>query len=221
MDGRVKMYRSNYNPTSDAVWLAALPSVIPNTVLDVGVGTGGILMCLHHHFPNARYSGVDNSQEMLDVCRENAFLNRFSVSLMNEDVMTWSTPLTFDLVVSNPPYFSGTTRNKQPNVHHNVDLAHWIRRCVARVKPRGYFCVIIDAARLAEVITVMGKANFGDITVIPLFGSKPVAERVLIRGRACSGGPSIIHIGFPMNYDPILRDGLTIKKILSNINPQC
>ena len=42
MGGRIKMHRSFYNPTSDAVWLAAFaPKGIKN-VLDVGIGTGGV-----------------------------------------------------------------------------------------------------------------------------------------------------------------------------------
>ncbi len=217
LNGAVKMYRSIYNPTSDAVWLAAMPPAKPDTILDVGVGSGGVSMCLHRHFPNAKITGIDISDELLDVCRQNAQLNRFQIEAINEDILKWSTPRTFDLVVSNPPYFKGTPSKKKPKkTHHDIDLACWIRRCIARVRPGGYFCTIVDAARLGDVLTVMGK-TFGAITLIPLFGKKAIAERVLISGRACSGGPSVIHVGFPMNYDPILRDGLTIRNILSNI----
>lgn len=216
LDGAVKMYRSSYNPTSDAVWLAALPTAKPESILDVGVGSGGVSMCLHRHFPNTPIVGIDISDELLEVCARNAQLNRFSMELINQDILTWSTPRTFDLVVTNPPYFKGTAKKKNPNAHHNADLQHWVRRCVARVRPSGYFCTIVDAARLGDVLAVMGK-TFGTITLIPLFGKKPIAERVLISGRACSHGPSIIHIGFPMDYAPILRDGLTVKNILSKI----
>ena len=42
MGGRVRFYRGRYNPTADAVWLAAFGAGRPvKTVLDVGVGTGG------------------------------------------------------------------------------------------------------------------------------------------------------------------------------------
>ena len=216
MGGKVKMNRSNYNPTSDAVWLAALPCTEPKNILDVGIGSGGVSLCLQHHFPDAHITGIDISQEMLDICANNAKLNNYEFELINQDILTWSTPRTFDLVVSNPPYFFGTPSKKHPNAHHNTDLTQWIRRCVARVRPMGYFCTIVDAARLGDVLYVIGK-NCGSITIIPLFGSKQIAERVLIRGRVCDHGGSIIHIGHPMNYEPILRDGLTIQKILSNI----
>jgi len=218
MGGKVKMYRSEYNPTSDAVWLAAMPDKAPTTILDVGIGTGAVALCLHHHFPNATITGIDISENMLTTCAQNAELNACQLELIQQDIIRWSTPRTFDLVVSNPPYFTGTPKKTNPNAHHNIDLSHWIRRCIARVRPQGYFCTIVDAACTGNVLGTMAK-NCGDITIIPLFGAKKTAERVLIRGRLCSGGPSVIHIGYPMNYEPILRDGLTIRNILSNIEP--
>lgn len=221
MGGKVKMYRgTGYQPTSDAVWLAALPHKTPGTVLDVGIGTGAVALCLHHHFPEAKITGIDISQDMLDTCARNAELNNCDLELIQQDILDWSTPRTFDLVISNPPYFKGTPKKKNSNAHHNVNLTKWTRRSVARVRPKGYFCTIVDATCAGEVLGVVGK-YCREIGIIPLYGSKPVAERVLIRGRACAGGPCTIHLGYPMNYEPILRDGLTIRKILSSIKSQC
>ncbi|MBP9999646.1 MAG: methyltransferase domain-containing protein [Proteobacteria bacterium] len=216
LNGAIKMRQSCYNPTSDAVWLAAFPYTEPNTILDVGIGSGGVSLCLQHHFPNAKITGIDSSPTMLQACSDNSQLNGFHFDLINADILTWSTDKTFDLVVTNPPYFIGTPSPKHPDAHHNTDLTRWIRRSLARVKPRGYICVIVDAARMAEVIHVITK-SCGHITILPLFGTKQVAERVLIRGRLGTNGGSTIHLGYPMNYDPILRDGLTIENILSNI----
>ncbi len=216
MGGKVKMYRSDYNPTSDAVWLAALPDSSPKTVLDVGIGTGGVSLCLQNHFPNARITGIDISPEMLNVCARNAELNGCEFELVTQDILKWSTPKTYDLVISNPPYFFGTPSSEHPKAHHNTDLTHWIRRCIARVRPMGYFCTIVDAGRLGDVIGVMTR-TFGHITIIPLFGSKNTAERVLIRGRAGTHGGTTVYSGLSMNNEAILRDGLTIQNVLSKI----
>ncbi len=54
MGGRVRMRRGFYNPTSDAVWLAAMAADTPaKTVLDVGIGTGGAALCLAANRPDA------------------------------------------------------------------------------------------------------------------------------------------------------------------------
>ncbi|MBR6751845.1 MAG: methyltransferase [Alphaproteobacteria bacterium] len=216
LNGAIKLRQSCYNPTSDAVWLAALPCAEPETILDVGIGSGGVSLCLQHHFPNAKITGIELSPAMLHACSDNARLNNFNFELINDDIFSWSTDKTYDLVVTNPPFFIGTPSRNNADAHHNADLTRWIRRSVARVKPRGYICVVIDAARMAEVVRIVAK-SCGHVTIIPLFGTKQVAERVLIRGRLGTNGNSVIHLGYPMNYDPILRDGLTIEKILSNI----
>lgn len=212
--GRVKMRRGHYNPTSDAVWLAAFAPRGVKSALDVGVGTGGVSLCLLAHSPDTHITGIDTSDKMLSACRENAELNGANVELINADINTWRTTRTFDLVITNPPYFNGTPAKH--NAHHNVDLGTWVARCIARVRPMGTFCIITDATTIACVIAEMSK-KLGDITILPLFGARNVAERVLISGRLGSRGISVMNRGLPMNYDPVLRDGLTITDVLSKL----
>ena len=215
MGGRVKMRRGFYNPTSDAVWLAAFAPGEAKNVLDVGIGTGGVSLCLRAHNPNIQITGIDISEQMLQACRENIELNGADIELINTDIYTWRTNQTFDLVITNPPYFNGTPA--QHNAHHNADLGTWIARCIARVRPMGIFCIITDAPTIARVIAEMSK-KLGDITILPLFGARDVAERVLISGRLGSRGGTVVHKGLPMNYEPVLRDGLTIADTLSKLS---
>lgn len=211
MGGKVKFRRGLYNPTSDAVWLAAFAKTGDRTVLDVGIGTGGVALCLMAHHPDITITGLDIAEPMLAECAENAKLNNRTIELINTDILTWRTGRTFDLVVSNPPYFKGTPAKH--GAHHNIDLVDWTEKCVRRVKPRGTFCTIIDASAMGDVIAAMTK-NCGDITLFPLFGAKKTAERVLISGRVGTRGPGRLYSGLSMNYDPILRDGLTIDAAL-------
>lgn len=209
------MRRGLYNPTSDAVWLAAFAPRGVKTVLDAGVGSGGVSLCLWANNPDVRISGLDVSDQMLDACRDNAELNGMDIELISADICTWRTNRTFDLVITNPPYFNGTPARH--NAHHNADLSLWVSRCIARVRPMGTFCIITDAATLGLVVAEMAK-KLGDITIIPLFGSRSMAERVLISGRLGSRGVSVIHRGYDMNFQPVLRDGLTIADTLSKLS---
>lgn len=216
MGGRVKIHRGGYNPTSDAVWLAAMAADTPaKTVLDVGIGTGGATLCLMANMPNINVTGLDTSPEMLDECAKNADLNNCNIELINADITTWRTNRTFDLVITNPPYFRGTPAKH--NAHHNADLTTWTRRCLARVRPRGTFVIITDAGTAATVISAMAE-KCGDIEIFPLFGGRRTAERVLLRGRIASRGPTILHGGISMNTDAVLRDGLTIGAALATLN---
>jgi tRNA1(Val) A37 N6-methylase TrmN6 len=218
MGGRVEMHRSFYNPTSDAVWLAAFAPTHAKTVLDVGIGTGGVSLCLLAHNSEAQITGIDNSPEMLDECRKNIVLNNRAIELIEEDIFKWKTERTFDLVITNPPYFTGTPARH--HAHHNVDLTRWVARCMCRLRSMGTFCIITDATTIAIVLPEMTK-KLADIKIFPLFGGKDTAERVLISGRLGTRGISSVHRGLSMNYEPVLRDGLTIEEALSKISQTC
>lgn len=216
MGGRVRLWRGRYNPTSDAVWLAAMAAdTRAQTVLDAGVGTGGAALCLMANNPDAVVTGLDISPEMLAECGANAELNGRAIELIKADITTWRTNRTFDLVITNPPYFKGTPAKH--NAHHNADLALWTRKCLARVKPRGTFVIVVDAAAAATIIAQMAE-KCGDIEIMPLFGAHKTAERVLLRGRLGTRGPTLIHAGLSMNTEAVLRDGLTIAAALSTLS---
>lgn len=214
MGGRVWHNPGAYNPTSDAVWLAAFGNPDAKTVLDVGTGTGAVALCYAVHNPTAKITAIDISPDMLAAARQNAELNRREIEFICDDISKWKTDRTFDLVLTNPPYFKGTPAAH--NAHHNVDIAAWTRVCVRRVRPRGHFCIITDASTTDTVIAAM-KPTCGDITIFPLFGAKNTAERVLISGRVGARGGARLHRGLSMNTDAVLRDGLTIQDSLTKL----
>ena len=215
LNGRVKMMDGIYNPTSDAVWLAAYAPKEPVNVLDVGIGTGGVSLCLLAHYPNAHITGIDNSDEMLNACQKNAELNNMKITTMNQDILKWSTPTRYDLVITNPPYFNGTPAKH--NAHHNTDILNWVKRCCARVDSNGYICIIVDALCSDTVIYMLHHKHFGDIQILPLFGGKLSAERVLIRAKQGARTGSTIYNGVSMNNESILRTGITINALLDTM----
>lgn len=88
--------------------LRAFPEDAPWRILDLGVGSGAILLALLAERPAAKGLGVDVSEEALAVARDNAaslgLANR--LALLRGD---WTAGLEsdgFDLVVSNPPYIA-------------------------------------------------------------------------------------------------------------------
>ncbi len=86
--------------------LAGVPDrSAPLRILDLGTGTGCLLLSLLHELPQATGTGVDCSEAALAVARANAadlsFADRATFSRGN---WTDGMDATFDLVVSNPPY---------------------------------------------------------------------------------------------------------------------
>jgi release factor glutamine methyltransferase len=92
-------------PDSEAIVEAALQGPAPKRVLDLGTGTGCLLLAVLSEHPGAFGVGVDLSPEAAALAARNAQSNglgRRAVFLAG----SWASSLTggFDLVLSNPPY---------------------------------------------------------------------------------------------------------------------
>jgi release factor glutamine methyltransferase len=88
------------------VVLPAFPLERTFNVLDLGVGSGAILLSILAERPRARGLGVDVSEEALAVARDNAAQLGLAArtALLRTDWTAGLGDATFDLVVSNPPY---------------------------------------------------------------------------------------------------------------------
>ena len=96
-------------PDTELVVIAALERIDPAAsarVLDLGTGSGAILLAVLAERPAARGLGVDVSEEALAVARENAANLGLAgrTALLRGDWTTGLEDASFDLVVSNPPY---------------------------------------------------------------------------------------------------------------------
>jgi release factor glutamine methyltransferase len=79
------------------------------SILDLGTGTGCLLLSLLHEYPSATGVGIDISKKALSVAHENAK----SLKLDGRATFTegdWTGPLgkdmRFDIIICNPPYIS-------------------------------------------------------------------------------------------------------------------
>lgn len=80
-------------------------------VLDIGTGSGCIALALKKAAPNWNVTGLDISEDALQVAKENAGRNNVEVHWLQADILSphcsvASSPhhLHFDIIVSNPPY---------------------------------------------------------------------------------------------------------------------
>jgi release factor glutamine methyltransferase len=147
------------------------------SVLDLGVGSGALLLAILAERPGARGLGVDVSEEALAVARENAAnlgLEGRTVLLRSD----WAAGLqdaSFDLVVSNPPYIaSAVIETLDPEVKDHeprlaldggpdgLDAYRVLAAEVLRVlKPEGLFALEIGHDQGPAVEALM-RGNGGD-----------------------------------------------------------
>lgn len=95
-----------------------LPADAPHRILDLGAGSGAIILALLKERPNASGVAIDISNEALEMVRANAHALGVTdrLEIRQND---WAKDLDeqFDLVVSNPPYIrSGDIEGLAPEV---------------------------------------------------------------------------------------------------------
>ena len=172
-------------PDTDTVVVYSLrdfPDHAAWSILDLGVGSGAILLALLAERPAAKGLGIDISEEALAVARDNAAALGLAgrVALLRSD---WSAILddgTFDLVVSNPPYIANhvietlepEVRDHEPRLaleggpdglDHYRTLAPEILRVL---KPGGRFAVEIGFDQKEPVETLFRNAGAQGVQTI-------------------------------------------------------
>ncbi|MGL1902358.1 MAG: peptide chain release factor N(5)-glutamine methyltransferase [Fibrobacterales bacterium] len=81
------------------------------SILDIGVGTGAIILSIAQEITGHTYTGTDISHEALSLAQENAIQNNLTdtirflqADLFSSEVLKTQRP--FDIIVSNPPYIT-------------------------------------------------------------------------------------------------------------------
>lgn len=113
-------------PDTECLVEAALKSVTnrqePLRILDLGTGTGCILIALLHELPNAKGTGADICPGAVSVATRNAVRNNVA-NRADFIVSDWACSIdgTFDLIVSNPPYIRSSVIDSLATEVRNFD----------------------------------------------------------------------------------------------------
>ncbi len=84
----------------------------PETILDIGTGSGCLAITAALLYPQARVTALDISPEALEVARENATqLKAENVTFVDLDILQATLEGTFDVLLCNPPYISANEWN--------------------------------------------------------------------------------------------------------------
>lgn len=175
------------------------PQVAPR-VLDIGSGSGCIVISLAVNCPNAEVTAIDLSEAALGIARQNADKHEVAsrIRFLQGDLFA---PLTtgeqFDLIASNPPYIASAeietlaadVRLHEPRLalDGGPDGLDVIRRLVAdasqHLAPQGKLLIEISDEQ-ADAVTQLLAANghYDDIAVLKDLAKQPRVVRASRKG---------------------------------------
>ena len=151
----------------------------PMTILDLGTGSGCILISLLHELPHSKGVGVDISEEALTMARQNAVLNKVDQRATFRQG-NWAENIEgpFDIIVSNPPYIPLTqplphdvlTYDPHRALFGGDDGLQCYRILVQQVgpllSPQGLAAFEIGAGQRNEVEAIFVQAGFKVLFVL-------------------------------------------------------
>ncbi len=212
---RIEQDQTTMKVGTDGVLLGAWASVQQaKRMLDIGTGTGVIALMLAQR--TITEGGVIDAVEIDEAAFQQASSNAQSspfsarVRIFHDSIQTFAqqqanaTPaVKYDLIVSNPPFFTGGTFSSDENknrVRHTVKLPHndLLNATRQLLHKEGRFCVIlplIEGLRFIEIARTYGFYCTQKVEVLPK-ASKPVG-RLLLQ--------------FEFMYKPISINTLTIR----------
>ncbi len=158
-------------------------------ILDLCTGSGCLALALAMEFPDAKVYGTDTSENAIIYAKENAELNCINNVIFLEGnlfdpiaelITPHSSPVTFDLIVSNPPYIK---RDDIKNLQ--LEIKDWepvealnggengldyykaiIPGAKGYLKEGGYLILEIGAGQSREVRRIAEEAGFVNISLI-------------------------------------------------------
>jgi tRNA1Val (adenine37-N6)-methyltransferase len=170
-------------------WAGAMPA--PERILDVGTGTGVVALMLAQRFPDAKITAVDIHAESV-ACAGRNFArtpwgrNLEAIAIPIQKLAT-NSKASFDLIASNPPFFSETIVSPEPGRRLGRNTASMppgelIQAVKSLLASNGKFCLVLplrEGMRFCELAALEGLYHTA-VTAVRALPQKPV-ERLLLQ----------------------------------------
>jgi len=162
---RIQQDRCAMKISTDAVLLGALAfSENPLEILDIGTGTGVVALMLAQRFSNSKIQAVEIDEDAADQADENFQNSPFSerITLFKGRFQEFQDSKGYDLIVSNPPYFSDhlkSTDSKRNKALHTDELSFEDLATKVRdlLHPKGEFWVILPPRQMEDLRKILKK----------------------------------------------------------------
>jgi len=136
----------------------------PEKIIDLGTGTGIIPLVLSHMTDGNEIFGIEIQERQFEIACRNVSLNDLDerIKILHADVtdeeLLKGEEMSFDLVVSNPPYFKkdgGMTSDASAKMtarhETTAELDDFVGLAARLLKNRGNFCMVHRPDRIVDI----------------------------------------------------------------------
>lgn len=212
---RVHQPRRGYRFNVDSVLLAGFARALEGErVLDLGTGSGILLLLLKAHYHPGPMTGVEIQPEFASLACQNLTENGFEdeASIVHGDLRNPSLlpESSFGLIVANPPFYASGRVQSSPDARKATarddrtftlsDLAACAARALA---PGGRLCFVLPAEREGEALAALASAGLQP-SVLRRVRNLPDApdHRTLLQARRGWDGPVLELPPLPLRVSP-------------------
>lgn len=137
-------------------------------IIDIGTGTGIIPLLLSLKTKKV-IDAIEIQKELCDIFKKTIAFNKLEsqINLINDDIKKFSMQKEnlnkYDIVISNPPYYSKTKTNsvKENAKHENlINLSELISSSKTILKNKGSLYLVYDSKRIINLINILLNNNF-------------------------------------------------------------
>jgi len=206
---RIIQKKEGYRFAIDAILLAHFTSQLSaESIIDLGTGSGIIPIILARKTAASTIVGIEVQETMANMAMRTILLNGFTerVSILHgdfRDLRSRFAASTFDLVVSNPPYYPVSNGRINPGeqkaiARHEImakledviGIAHYL------VKSSGSVVIIFPARRLADLLCSLKESDLKP-ELLQIIYSHRYDEGKLVIVKSCKGGNPELEIKKP------------------------
>ena len=130
-------------------------------ILDIGTGSGLVALMLAQRFPNAFIDGIDIDSSAVLQAQDNFSASPFSTRLRaySSPLQDWQPQEKYDLIVSNPPYFSNSLLcpdNTRTMARHDntLSFAELFEHSDRLLSPCGTLALVLPADAEKEILAL-------------------------------------------------------------------
>ncbi len=162
---------------TDGVLLGAWASLehLPNTILDIGAGTGIISLQLAQRDQHTQIEAVEIDDDAFEQCTENfekspwadrLFCYHASLQEFAQELIEEGEQHSYDLIISNPPFYTEDykTQDKQRDQARFTDalpFEHLILCAAHLLSEKGKFCLILPKKEEIAFVALAAKQHLG------------------------------------------------------------